>query len=68
MASLEQRGGHFRVIFRHASRRYTHNLNTNDESVAQGLKGGIERTLMLLDQKLVKIPTRPTHRPCRPDE
>jgi hypothetical protein len=51
MAFLEKRGKWFRVIFRHGGRRYTHNLNTSDESIAQGLAGGIERTLMLLDQE-----------------
>jgi integrase len=56
MASLEKRGSRFRVIFRHAGRRYTHTLKTADEGIAQGLKGGIEKTLMLLDQKVLKVP------------
>jgi hypothetical protein len=56
MAFLEQRGRHFRVIFRHAGRRYTHTLKTTDASIAQGLMGGIEKTLMLLDQKVLKVP------------
>jgi integrase len=56
MAFLEKRGSRFRVIFRHDGRRYTHTLKTTDESIAQGLKGGIEKTLMLLDQKVLKVP------------
>jgi len=56
MAFLEQRGDRFRVIFRHGGRRYTHTLKTADESVAHGLKGGIEKTLMLLDQKVLRVP------------
>jgi integrase len=56
MASLERRGRRFRVIFRHAGRRYTHTLRTTDEGIAAGLKGGIEKTLMLLDQKVLKVP------------
>jgi integrase len=56
MAFLERRGQRFRVIFRYAGRRYAHNLKTKDESIAQGLVGGIEKTLMLLDQKVLKVP------------
>jgi hypothetical protein len=56
MAFLEKRGSRFRVIFRHAGRRYTHTLKTTDEGIASGLKGGIEKTLMLLDQKVLKVP------------
>jgi hypothetical protein len=56
MAFLEQRGNGFRVIFRYAGRRYTHNLKTDQENVAQGLMGGIEKTLMLLEQKLLRVP------------
>jgi len=56
MAFLEKRGNRFRVIFRHAGRRYTHALNTTDETIAQGLIGGIEKTLMLLDQNILKVP------------
>ena len=56
MAFLEKRGNRFRVIFRHSGRRYAHTLNTANEAVAQGLRGGIEKTLMLLDQKVLKVP------------
>jgi integrase len=56
MAFLEQRGNRFRVIFRYGGHRYTHTLSTADESIAQGLKGGIEKTLMLLEQNVLKMP------------
>jgi len=56
MAFVEQRRQWFRIIFRHQGRRYTHTLKTPDPTVAEGLKGGIEKTLMLLDQKVLKIP------------
>jgi hypothetical protein len=56
MAFLEQRGDRSRLLFRHAGRRYTHTLKTTDEIIAEGLKGGIEKTLMLLDQKVLRIP------------
>jgi integrase len=56
MAFLEKRGNRFRVIFRYDGRRYTHALATEDEGIAQGLIGGIEKTLMLLDQKVLKVP------------
>jgi integrase len=56
MAFLERRGNRFRVIFRYGGRRYTHTLTTTDENIAQGLKGGIEKTLMLLEQKVLKVP------------
>jgi hypothetical protein len=56
MAFLERRGRRFRIIFRHGGRRYSHTLKNTSESIAQGLKGGIEKTLMLLDQKVLKLP------------
>ena len=56
MAFLEKRGNRFRVIFRHAGRRYAQALKTSDETIAQGFLGGIQKTLMLLDQKVLKVP------------
>jgi len=48
MATLEQRGSWFRVIFRFNGKRYAQTLNTTNPMVARNLKGGIERTIMLL--------------------
>lgn len=56
MASLEQRGNWFRVIFRHNGERHTHRLDTTDFKQAEILKGGIEHTLMLIEQNLLTVP------------
>lgn len=56
MASLEQRGGWFRAIFRHGGKRYTQSLNTTDRKQAEALLGGIEKTLMLLEQRVLTVP------------
>ena len=56
MAFLEQRGEWFRVIFRHAGVRYTHTLKTTSRQHAATLVGGIEKNLMLIDQKLLHVP------------
>jgi integrase len=56
VAFVEQRGQWYRVIFRYQGKRFTHTLKTQDRSVAEGLKGGIEKTLMLLGQKLLVVP------------
>jgi hypothetical protein len=56
MAFVEQRGKRHRIIFRFAGRRYTHTLNTTNRKDADALKGGIERTLMLLEQKVLHVP------------
>jgi hypothetical protein len=56
MAFLKRCGNRFRVIFRHTGRRYTHTLKTDNPAIAQGLKGRIERTLMLIDPKMLKVP------------
>jgi len=56
MATLEQRGSWFRVIFRFDGKRYAQTLNTTNPGVARSLKGGIEKTLMLLQQRVLKVP------------
>lgn len=56
MAFIEQRGDWFRIIFRYGGNRYTHTLKTTDRAIAEGLKGGIEKTLMLLEQKVLQLP------------
>jgi integrase len=56
MAFLERRGKWFRVVFRHGGRRYSQTLRTADEGIARGLLGGIQKTLMLLNQKMLKLP------------
>jgi len=56
MATLEQRGSWFRVIFRFDGKRYAQTLNTTNPGVAKSLMGGIEKTIMLLQQRLLKVP------------
>ena len=56
MATLEQRGAWFRVNFRFDGKRYTQTLNTQDAKKANSLKGGIEKTSLLFEQKLLRIP------------
>jgi integrase len=56
MATLEHRGNWFRVIFRFNGKRYAKTLNTQDAKKASILKGGIEKTILLLQQNLLRIP------------
>jgi len=56
MATLEQRGSWFRVIFRFNGKRYAQTLNTTNPRDANSLKGGIEKTIMLLQQHVLKVP------------
>jgi integrase len=53
---LEQRGSWFRVIFRFNGKRYAQTLNTTNPRTANSLKGGIEKTLLLLEQRVLKVP------------
>jgi integrase len=56
MASLEIRNQIYRVVFRYAGRRYAYSLNTRDQTTAEGFRGGVENTLMLIQQKAIKVP------------
>jgi hypothetical protein len=56
MAFIEQRGQWFRIIFKYRGERFTHSLNSTDPEAAQALKGGIEKTIFLLGQRLLHIP------------
>lgn len=56
MAFAEKRGGWYRIVFRFGGRRYRQTLGTGDQSVAYSVVGGVKRTLMLLEQKVLKIP------------
>ena len=48
MAFVERRGQWYRGVFRHKGQRYTHTLNTKDQEIANGILGGVQKTLMLL--------------------
>jgi integrase len=56
MASLERRNQTYRVVFMYAGRKYSYSLDTGDRDMAEALRGGVEKTLMLLDQKLLHLP------------
>jgi hypothetical protein len=56
MASLEKRGEWYRLIFKYGGERFTHSLHTDDEKTAAALKGGIERTILQLQQRLLRVP------------
>ena len=56
MASLELRNQKYRVVFMHAGRKYGYSLDTADLETAEGLRGGVEKTLMLIQQKAIPVP------------
>ena len=56
MAFIERRGNRYRIIFRYAGRRYTHSLRTTDPREADALAGGVEKTLLRLQQGLRDLP------------
>lgn len=50
MAALERRNQTYRVVFMHGGRKHGFSLETKDKSTAEALRGGVEKTLMLLGQ------------------
>ena len=56
MASLEKRSNFFRVVFMYQGRRYSYSLGTGNRPDAEELRGGIEKTLMRIEQNLLKVP------------
>jgi hypothetical protein len=56
MATIERRSSRFRLIFYVAGKRYTTKLKTTKEREAQAVAGAVDRTLMLLDQRVLEIP------------
>ena len=56
MASLELRDHIYRAVFRFRGRKYGYSLNTGDRQTAEGLLGGLERTLMLISQGVIQVP------------
>jgi hypothetical protein len=56
MAHLEQRGEHFRLIFQFAGKRYARTLKTNDPKDAEIVRGGAEKVLYRLENRLVELP------------
>jgi hypothetical protein len=56
MASLELRNKKYRVVFVLGGRKYGYTLNTGDSSTAEALRGGVEKTLMLISQGALRLP------------
>src|SRR5205823_3767430 len=56
MAFLEKRNGWFRVVFKFQGRRFAHALGTQDEKTADAIRGGVDRTLLQIQQRLLTVP------------
>ena len=56
MAIAEKRGEWYWIDFRFGGQRFRQTLRTKDETVATNVVGGVERTLMLLEQEALQIP------------
>jgi integrase len=56
MATLERRNQSYRIVFWQKSKRYSFSLDTSDSRTAEALRGGVEKTLMLLGQGILTCP------------
>lgn len=56
MASLERRNDCYRIVFRHLGKKYGFSTDTTNRSIAEALRGGIDKTLMLMNQGLLRVP------------
>jgi hypothetical protein len=56
VAALELRNKTYRVISRYGGRRYGFLLDTGDKQTAEALRGGVEKTLMLMGQGVLAVP------------
>ncbi|HEV8058718.1 MAG TPA: tyrosine-type recombinase/integrase [Gemmataceae bacterium] len=56
MASLELRNKAYRLVFMYAGKKHGYSLDTNDKVTAEALRGGAEKTLMLIAQHLLPVP------------
>ena len=56
MAALELRNKTYRVVFMYAGKKYAYSLETGESDMAEALRGGVEKTLMLMGQGLLKLP------------
>ena len=56
MASLELRNETCRVVFMHGGRKHGYSLETGDKQTAETLRGGVEKTLMLIGQEAIAVP------------
>lgn len=56
MAFLEQRGGWYRVVFTFRGERFAHAVGTTDKRTADAIRGGVERTILQIQQRLLVVP------------
>ena len=56
MAFAEKHGNWYRLVFRHGGKRFTHKLKTQEKDMAEAIVGGVNRTLMLVEQQILRIP------------
>jgi integrase len=56
MASLELRNHTYRAVFMFRGHKYGYSLDTGDRNTAEALRGGIEKTLMRVEQNLLPFP------------
>lgn len=56
MAFLEQRGKWYRIVFTLGGKRYSHSVHTYDKRVADAIRGGIDRTILQICQRLLVVP------------
>jgi len=56
MASLEQRGGKFRIVFRYRGQKYTRSLKTNSPRAAAGVLARVEDNLSRLELGHLALP------------
>ena len=63
MATIERRSNRFRLIFYQLGRRYAASLKTTNQREADAIAGSVERTLQLLEQRVLAIPDGATWSP-----
>lgn len=56
MASLQQRGGWFHLLFRYRGRQYSHALKTKDRREADALRGAADRVLLRVRRRELPPP------------
>jgi integrase len=56
VAALELRNKTYRVVFMYAGKKHAFSLDTGDNDIADALRGGVEKTLMMLNQGLLQLP------------
>ena len=56
MATLEFRNGWYRLLFRFRGARFAHSLHTRDRRTAEALRGTVDRTILLIQQRLLAVP------------